>query len=170
MTAILSFLIGIIASNYTLKDINGKNVTLDSLLTKGPVLMEFWATWCKPCMKQLDCFKKIKTETDSLKIGGDSIIVSFVGIAEDGPSSKKNVIPVVKKQGWNFVILYDENKMVQQKYQVDAIPQSFLLGKNREIIYHHVGYKKGDEVVLRDTLVAYLKNLTKGDSLSATGK
>lgn len=154
-----AFLFSIVIANFTLKDINSKDVTLDSLLVKGPVVLEFWATYCTPCVKQLNCFNIMKAEFDTSTAIPESIKISFVGIAEDGPGSRKNVIPVVKEKKWNFIIVYDDNKKMMKAYQVDAIPQTFVIGKNREVVYHHVGYKKGDEKIIREKVLAYIKRL-----------
>ena len=56
------------APDFSLEDVNGNTVCLDSLVAKGPVLMSFWALWCKMCIKELDALRKYDPKFDSLGI------------------------------------------------------------------------------------------------------
>ncbi len=140
---ILFFLILAQIPSFTLQDVNKNEVVLDSLLVKGPVVIDFWATWCKPCMKSLDFFKKLGEEFDS---------VTFIGINEDGPRSRKKVPLIIKSHKWDFLILYDNNKKAMKLLQVQAIPHLFVIGKGREILYQHMGFKKKHEKILFEKL------------------
>lgn len=132
---ILLFLILAQAPSFSLKDLDRNEVVLDSLLNKGPVVVEFWATWCKACVKQMDAFNKIIERFEG---------VTFIGITEDGPRTQRKVSLMVKSRKWKQLILYDNNQKVMKLFQVKAIPQTFIIGKNKKILYRHIGYKKKD--------------------------
>jgi peroxiredoxin len=132
-----------IAPPFTLSDLKGNEVSLDSLLTQGPVVLGFWATWCKPCIKELDFWRKLRHEFDS---------ITFVGINEDGPRSRKKVPIIVKSHNWKFLVLFDDNKKVMKLYQVKAIPHTFIIGKGRKILFQHIGFTKKYEKSLYQKL------------------
>lgn len=114
---------------------------LDSLVNRGLVVIEFWATWCKPCIRELDTFKKLNKEVSPQD-------VTFVGINIDETRTRRNVPLMVKSRGWDFLILYDDDQKVAKLFQVQVIPCTFIIGKNREILYHCIGFRKGDEELL----------------------
>ena len=145
---ILLFLILSQAPSFTLKDLDNNEVVLDSLLKKGPVVLEFWATWCKYCIKQLNSFKELNEKFEN---------VTFVGINEDGPRTQRKVPLVVKSWEWEFLILYDDNQKILKLFQVQALPHTFIIGKNREILYQHIGYRKKDEEQIAKKLLSILK-------------
>jgi thiol-disulfide isomerase/thioredoxin len=140
---ILFFLIIAQAPSFTLLDMNRKEVALDSLLKNGPVVIDFWATWCKPCMKGLDSWNELI---------GDFEEIAFVAINEDGPRTQRKVPLTVRSHKWEFVILLDDNQKVMKLFQVRAIPHVFVIGKEREILYEHMGFSKKDEELFRKKL------------------
>ncbi|MBI4722627.1 MAG: TlpA family protein disulfide reductase [Candidatus Stahlbacteria bacterium] len=139
------------APNFSLRSLDNDIVVLDSLTSKGIVVVEFWATWCKCCVQELDVWKKLSKEFKD---------VTFVAINEDGPRTRAKVPLMVKAHKWEFLILYDENKKVMTQFQVQPIPHTFIVGKNRELLYQHIGFAKKDEEILRQKL----KNMLPPDT------
>jgi len=78
-----------IAPDFRLPDLNGKQISLTSLLGKGPIILDFWATWCKPCVKYLPRLQNIYD-----KYKKENLVV--VGINEDGPRNWAKINPFVK--------------------------------------------------------------------------
>ncbi|MCC7431869.1 TlpA family protein disulfide reductase [bacterium] len=131
-------LTGKTAPAISLQDINGKEVALKDFYGKGPVLISFWATWCKPCIKELVKFKEILEPYQ--KEG-----LTIIGIAADDSKSVAKVKPFAKNKGFNFPILLDTEKKAQNAFQVFQIPYTFLLDKDGKILFSHTGFKPGDE-------------------------
>lgn len=153
---ILLFLLLAQAPSFNLLDLDKDEVFLDSLLTKGPVVLSFWATWCKPCLKELDAFNELELEFDS---------VTFVAINEDGPRTQKKVPSFVKSRGWDsLLILIDSNRKAIELFQVEAIPHTFIIDTERNILYHHIGYRKGDEETVREKLLAISAESSSGEA------
>lgn len=130
------------APNFTAENLDGKKIEMKTLLVDGPVLISFWATSCKPCIKELDELQKIYPE---YKKKGFEILAVDV----DGPRSVSNVKSKVKGFKWQFPVLLDTNKDIYRKYQVLGIPHTALVDQNGDIRYTHTTYRSGDEKIIQ---------------------
>jgi peroxiredoxin len=138
-----------IAPSFTLKDINNKEVVFDSLLGKGPVVLDFWAIWCKPCIKELDSWRELYKEYKERGL-------EIVAINQDDPRNEAKIKPFVKSRRWNFPVLLDPNRKVRRLYQVTAFPTTFILDSEGRIRYTHQGFKIGEESTLEEEIVSLL--------------
>ena len=130
------------APNFVAKNLDGKKVELKELLGNGPVLVSFWSTSCKPCIKELSALQKVYKK---YKEKGFEILA----INEDGPRSISKVRPMVEGLKWEFPVLWDQSKDVFRKYHVLGIPHTVLIDKSGEIRYTHTTYRPGDEEVIK---------------------
>ena len=130
------------APNFVAKNLDGEKVELKELLGDGPILLSFWATWCKPCIKELNELQKVYKK---YKKKGFEILAIDV----DGPRSRSKVKPMVKGLKWEFPVLWDKSKSIYRKYHVLGIPHTVLIDKSGEIRYTHTTYRPGDEEVIK---------------------
>jgi peroxiredoxin len=112
------------AADFTLKDINGRAVSLSSLRGKV-VLLNFWATWCPPCKAEMPSMNRLYNE---LRPRGFEIL----GISTD--SSLLYVRDFLSKNRIDFQILFDEGKTVSRQYRVFSMPTTFLIDRNGIIV------------------------------------
>lgn len=133
------------APDFTLEDVDGNTVCLDSLLVDGPVFMSFWALWCKMCIKELDALKPYYAEFDSMGI-------NLLAISVDKARSVPQVKPFAKSHKWKYVIVMDSEDILRDLYNVQAMPSSFIINQDKQIVFTHMGYKPGDEEVLIETM------------------
>jgi len=129
------------APAFSLEDVDGNTMNLDSLLTKGPVLMSFWALWCKMCIKELDALRPYAEEFDSLNI-------TLLAISQDKTRAVPKVKPFATSHNWTYQVVLDPENTMREMYNVQAMPTFFIIDQNKKIVFTHQGYKPGDEQLI----------------------
>lgn len=151
------------APNFVAKDLDGKKVELKEVLEGGPVLISFWATWCKPCIKELGELQKVYKK---YKAAGFEILAVDV----DGPRSISKVRTMVQGLKWEFPVLWDESKDIYRRYQVLGIPHTVLIDRSGEIRYTHTTYRPGDEEVIAKKIEELLNEQKESSKEKEEGK
>ncbi|MFW5705583.1 MAG: TlpA family protein disulfide reductase [Bacteroidota bacterium] len=124
------------------KPFNTKNITNDG----KPIIITFWATWCKPCMKEHDAINDVYQEW----VDGTGVKIYAVSI--DNARSSKRVLPTVNGKGWEFEVLLDPNGDLKRAMNVNIPPHTFVLNGDGEVVWQHVGYLEGDEIEYIETV------------------
>ncbi|HOK38561.1 MAG: TlpA disulfide reductase family protein [Bacteroidales bacterium] len=140
-----------------LKDLNGKTVNTKSIINNNgkPVLISFFATWCKPCIKELNAFNE---NYDDWK---EETGVRIIAISTDNSRSSNSVGPFVKSKGWEFDVYLDENGDFKRAMNVGEVPHTFLLDGKGKIVWQHKTYLDGDENKTFDVI----KKVSKGQPI-----
>jgi cytochrome c biogenesis protein CcmG/thiol:disulfide interchange protein DsbE len=133
------------APEFKLENLDGDYVSLKDELGSGPVLISFWATWCKPCIEEMTKYKDIY---EDYKDKGFKILA----VSIDDERTVAKVKPFVKSKHYPFQVLLDTNSEVARKYYAQNVPYSVLLDKTGKIVYTHLGYMKGDELKMKNKI------------------
>lgn len=140
----------------TLKKLDGSKINSANFSNDGkPIIISFWATWCKPCKKELDAIAEEYPEW--IKQTG----VKLIAISIDDVRSSSKVVTDVKTKGWEYEVYLDENSDFKRAMNVNNVPHTFLVDGNGKIVWSHNSYSEGDE----DKLFENVKALAKGEAL-----
>ena len=135
----LSFLISQnVSPSLTLKKMNGRSVKLSEYLNKGPVLINFWATWCSPCKKEMVFLNQFERR---YKDNG----LSILSISIDSQKSLSHVRSYIRANNYTYDVFLDPNRQVFKKLNGNLMPTNVLIDKNGKVLWRHYGYIPGDE-------------------------
>lgn len=141
------------APKITVKDMDGKDVTLDSYRGKV-ILLDFWATWCKPCIKALPDLEKLQTQ-----YGDKGFTVLGVSIDEN----PKKVTQFVGSKKPSYPILLDSGEEAAwPAFHVKAIPATFLIDRNGQIVKQWTG-AIDQKVIAAEVAALLARGETKSD-------
>ena len=132
------------------KTLNGGNFNIAEIENNGkPIVLNFWATWCKPCKKELNTIAEVYEDWQ------DETGVKIVAVSIDNARSMSKVTPYVNASDWDYEVYIDPNGDLKRAIGVSTVPHTFLLNSKKEIVWQHKGYVDGDE----DELFEQIKKL-----------
>jgi peroxiredoxin len=139
------------APSFIVRDINNKLISTDSLIRHGPLIIDFWATWCAPCLAEFKTIKKIvaANKDKNLKV---------LAISQDAPSEIAKVKQTAKTRRLPFIIAIDTDKSIGQKYFISALPSLYLIGTDGNVHLHTRGFVTSDEGKLEKAIREILEH------------
>jgi thiol-disulfide isomerase/thioredoxin len=137
----------------TVKNIGGEAVDTKTFSNDGkPFVINFWATWCKPCIQELNSIHDVYEDWQA-QTG-----VKIYAVSIDDSRSSRKVAPFINGRGWKYEVILDENSDLKRAMGVNNPPHTFLYNGKGELVWQHNGYAPGDE----EELLQQIKNLTVG--------
>tara|TARA_B100001758_G_C18113390_1_gene454854 strand:- start:207 stop:701 length:495 start_codon:yes stop_codon:yes gene_type:complete len=138
--------------NKQVKTLEGSNFNITQLENnENPIVISFWATWCKPCKKELNNIAEVYDEWQ------EETGVKIVAISIDDTRSMSKVLPYVNASDWEYEVYLDSNSDLKRAMGVSTVPHTFLLNGKNEIVWQHQGYIDGDE----EKLLEEIKKIAK---------
>lgn len=129
------------------KDLKGKLVNIQNLSNDdNPIVISFWATWCKPCKKELNTIAEVYEDWQ------EETGVKLVAVSIDDSRSASKVKPYVNASGWEYEVFIDSNRELARALGVSTVPHTFLLNGEGKIVWEHKGYIDGDEEELYEQI------------------
>ena len=126
-----------------IKDISGQSVSTDTLSNGGkPFVIDFFATWCKPCNRELDAISEVYEDWQQ-ETG-----VKIIAVSIDQAHNINKVKPLVDNHGWDYEVLLDPNSDFRRALGIQMIPYVIICDGQGKIVYRHQGYTDGDEMEL----------------------
>ncbi len=132
--------------NISLNSLDGNEINLQAISDNDKIaVVSLWATWCVPCIKELDAISEYYEEWK------EEVNFDLYAISTDDSRTIKRVNAMVNGKGWEYTILLDSNNELQRALGASTIPLTLIV-KNNKIVYRHSGYSAGVEFELFDKI------------------
>ncbi len=136
----------------TVKTLDGKPFDTKNISNDGnPIIISFWATWCKPCIQELTSVSEVYDDWQ------EETGVKLVAISIDNARTSVKVKPLVNAKEWEYDIYLDENGDFKRAMGVNMVPHTFILNGKGEIVWQHTTFSEGGELDMID-IVRKIKN------------
>ncbi len=140
-----------------IKTLDGQTFNTQNIYNDGkPILVSFWALWCKPCKKEMDAYN------ENYEDWQDETGVKIYAVSIDDARSTAKVLPFVSGKDWEMEVLLDPNGDFKRAMNVNMIPHTFLLDGNGNVVYQHTSYYEG----LEEELYELVKKVAAGEDIS----
>ncbi len=124
----------------TIEDIQGNRISTTTFTNGGkPIIVSFWATWCKPCLNELKAIEEVYEDWR------EETGVKLIAISIDDSRSASRVRSFVLSSAWEYEVYLDQNGDFKRAMNVVNIPHTFLLDGQGNVVYQHTSYAPGDE-------------------------
>ncbi|MDR3250671.1 MAG: TlpA family protein disulfide reductase [Tannerella sp.] len=140
------------APDFTVEMLDGRRLKLSDFKGKV-VLLNFWATWCGPCMKE---FEVIPDKIIKRFAGNEAFVFIPISREEKRETVEKKVVQL-KKKGINFPVGIDPDRSIYSQYAVQFIPRNFLIDKDGKVVLATIGYEEAEFAGLVDMIEKILK-------------
>lgn len=132
----------------SLKNNQGKSIDIAEIDTNKVTVFSFWATWCIPCLNELDAISEIYNDWQ------EETNVKIIAVSIDDTRSSSRVKPLVNSKNWEYEILFDTNQEFKRAVNATSIPYLIIV-KNNKIVYSHAGYTPGFVIELYEKIKEY---------------
>ncbi len=140
-----------------IKTLDGQPFNTSQIQNDGkPIVISFWALWCKPCKKEMEAYNE-NYEDWQQQTG-----VKIYAVSIDDARSTQKVLPFVRGHDWQMTVLLDPNGDFKRAMNVNLIPHTFLLDGNGKIVYQHTSYYEGME----DEFFELIKKVAAGEDIA----
>lgn len=149
----ISFEVSAQLPSVTVKQTNGRNVNVSTLSNDGkPFVISFFATWCKPCMRELGAIAEVYP--DWVEETGMKMYIVSIDDAQD----TNKVKPLVDSEGWEYEVLLDSNSEFFSAMGLQAVPHVLVCDGAGKVVYSHSGYTDGSESEIIEQVRAAMGN------------
>jgi len=128
----------IMLPDLSVKLLDGKQVRMSALLEEGPLLVDFWATWCAPCKKEMIFLEEFHQKYNEYGF-------RVLAISTDSPKSMSKVKSYIRAKKYTFMVGLDPNQEIAKKMNALLMPTTLILSKDRKVSWYHQGFIPGDE-------------------------
>ena len=135
-----------------IKDLNGKVFNTSEFdNNNNPIIISFWATWCKPCKQELENIHEIYEDWQ------EDTNVKLIAISIDDSRNTSKLKPFINSKGWEYEIYHDPNSDFKRALGINSIPHTFLFNDKMEIVWDKIGYTDGHELELYEKVLELSK-------------
>ena len=141
--------------NIPIETFKGTYTTMSKELSDDSFyILSFWATWCVPCINELDALNEVYDELSK------DLNFKVYAISTDDARTKRRVRPLVNGKSWKFDVLLDENHDLKRALNISGLPHT-IIAKQNEILHRRVGYAPGEELDLLELSLIHISEPTR---------
>lgn len=137
--------------NLTLRTLDGQKIDVKHASEQQMVILCFWATWCEPCIEELNEFNALSNVIE------EELKSKLIAVSIDDSRTISRVRPMVSGFNWKFDIAIDQNQEIKRALNFISIPLTIVIYKGK-IVYEKAGYIKGDEKYLIEKIIELQSN------------
>ena len=152
--ALISFVAAAQVPSVTVETVKGESFDTASLLDEGtPMIVSFWSTSCKPCIRELDAIY------DALPDWLEEAKFRVVAVSTDDSRLLAKAKSFAEGRGWGdeYTLLFDKNQDFMRAMNVSVVPHVFVLDAKGKVVYSHTSYVPGNELELFEAVKKSLK-------------
>lgn len=147
----------VLPDNISVKTLDGKTVQTSTFNNDGkPYILSFWATWCKPCLRELNTIKEVYEDWQ------EETGVKIIAVSIDDARGTSRVKPLVNGSGWEYEVYIDQNQDLKRAMNVVNVPHTFIINGNGEIVWQHTSFVEGSE----EELIELVKKVMNGEDIT----
>jgi peroxiredoxin len=147
--------------SFEARTLDGKTFRFDDLIGEKVIVIDFWATYCIQCRPMLDALDELHKEYNEQ--GLEVVIISV-----DSPKNVGKIRPYFRSRGYPFTVVLDTDSQIARVLKpVPGLPYTLVVDKQGDIVYKHEGYKKGEEKLLKEKIVAAFEEASTEDQAPA---
>jgi cytochrome c biogenesis protein CcmG, thiol:disulfide interchange protein DsbE len=137
--------------DHIVKTLDGRDFQTSAFDNDGkPYVLSFWATWCRPCLKELNAIADIYEEWKDMGF-------KVIAVSTDDARTRANILPMVNGRGWEYEFYHDENGDFRRTMGVNMVPHTFIINGKGEIVSQHTSFADGMEWEMFDKLMELLE-------------
>ena len=143
--ALISFVAAAQVPSVTVETVKGESFDTSKLLEEGtPMIISFWSTSCKPCIRELDAVY------DAMPDWLDEADFRVVAVSTDDSRLLSKAKSFAEGRGWGeeFTLLFDKNQDFMRAMNVSVVPHVFVVDGKGKVVYSHTAYVPGGEIEL----------------------
>ena len=141
--AIASFILANQVPAFSIENTRGRMIKSEDILKEGPLFLDFWATWCQPCLNSMPIWSEYSEKYPEMQ---------FWAVSVDRPRDRKKAEQMIKSRRFKFNPGYDTSGDIAKLFGVTDVPRLFIISQEGEIVYEHRGYTAGDEVEVEEKI------------------
>jgi thiol-disulfide isomerase/thioredoxin len=132
------------------KDIDQNRISLNDLKGEKFTVLDFWATWCKPCVTAIPKINSIHEEFAAQGVG-------FIGVNADGPRNLSKVKPFATSMNIKYTVVLDPDQDLVNRFNITVFPSLIVINEKGKEVFAHEGFNAGDEKLIKEELKKLLK-------------
>jgi cytochrome c biogenesis protein CcmG, thiol:disulfide interchange protein DsbE len=131
----------------TIRSLDGKQLNTKDFHNEGkPFVISFWATWCKPCVREFTSLADVYDEWQ------EETGVKIFAVSIDDSRTSQNVLPFISGKGWEFDFFLDTNGDFKRAMNVNLIPHTFIVNGKGEVVWQHTSFSEGGELEMLEVI------------------